>query len=117
MRISDWSSDVCSSDLPPFRSTGCRSSPEGSVSFQCVRSKFCEGANEVLSVPATAGSEDRLPTTSSEAKAERRSDAKRMDMSGHQSASAQAESRARNRSEESREGKERVGKGRSRWST
>src|SRR3546814_885925 len=63
MRISDWSSDVCSSDLPVWTyHTG--PSPAGSpASFQATPLKigerlyFCTGYNDVISLDAETGKE------------------------------------------------------------
>src|SRR3546814_14001740 len=99
MRISDWSSDVCSSDLPGG------GGHENAAAVGVRRNR--RAAVELLPLPAQPGGGDRRGHAGEEA---RRGDARR---SGGAGGAARCQA---GRSEERRVGKECVSTGRSRWS-
>src|SRR3546814_20855980 len=97
MRISDWSSDVCSSDLTAFSKNGGNLGASGAVSHGFERKGLIE-------YPAGAGDEERLFEAAIEAGAD---DVESSD-AGHEVWTS--------RSEERRVGKRGVSTCRHRWS-
>src|SRR3546814_10433309 len=51
MRISDWSSDVCSSDLPPFDNVKVRKALNMAINKQAIIDAVFQGAGKVAKNP------------------------------------------------------------------